>query len=52
MIRLRENRLEDAFGAQRRAVSRQPDEPRQYLLLSNILEKWDTPMRFVPRSRK
>jgi tetratricopeptide (TPR) repeat protein len=39
MIRLRENRLEDAFAAQRRAVSRQPDEPRQYLLLSNILEK-------------
>ena len=39
LIRLRENRLEDAFAAQRRAVSRQPDEPRQYLLLSNILEK-------------
>ncbi|PYL65477.1 MAG: hypothetical protein DMF25_03445 [Verrucomicrobia bacterium] len=39
LIRLRENRLEEAFAAQRRAVSRQPDEPRQYLLLSNILEK-------------
>jgi len=39
MIRLRENRLEDAFAAQRRAVSRQPDDPRQYLFLSNILEK-------------
>ena len=39
MIRLRENRLEDAFAAQRRAVARQPDEPRQYILLSNILEK-------------
>jgi tetratricopeptide (TPR) repeat protein len=39
MIRLRENRLEDAFAAQRRAVSRQPDEPRQYLFLSTILEK-------------
>jgi Flp pilus assembly protein TadD len=24
---------------QRRAVARQPDEPRQYVMLSNILEK-------------
>jgi Flp pilus assembly protein TadD len=39
MIRLRENRLEDAFATQRHAVSRQPDEPRQYILLSDILEK-------------
>ncbi len=39
MIGLNQNRLEDAFLAQRRAVSRQPNEPRQYLLLSNILEK-------------
>ena len=39
MIRLNQNRLQDAFVTQRRAVSRQPDEPRQYLLLSNILDK-------------
>jgi Flp pilus assembly protein TadD len=39
MIGLNQNHLEDACLAQRRAVSRQPDEPRQYLLLSNILDK-------------
>ena len=38
-MRLRDNRLEEAFAAQRRAVARQPDEPRQYALLSNILNK-------------
>jgi Flp pilus assembly protein TadD len=36
---VRQNHLEDAFRAQRRAVARQPDEPRQYVMLSNILEK-------------
>lgn len=39
LMRMRENRLDDAFRIQRRAVSRQPDEPRQYLLLSDILER-------------
>jgi Flp pilus assembly protein TadD len=39
LIRLRENRLDDAFRTQKRAVRRQPDEPRQYLLLSNILDR-------------
>lgn len=39
LMRLRENRLEEAAQIQRRAVARQPDEPRQYILLSNILEK-------------
>ena len=34
-----QNRLEAACAIQRRAVARQPDEPRQYLLLSDILEK-------------
>lgn len=38
-INLRQNRFEDAYRTQRRAVSRQPDQPRQYALLSNILEK-------------
>ena len=33
------NQLADAFQAQRRAVARQPDQPRQYILLSNILDK-------------
>lgn len=39
MIRVGQNRLSDACQTQRRAVSRQPDEPRQYILLSNILDK-------------
>ncbi len=39
MISLRQNNLPEAFRAQRRAVKRQPDQPSQYLLLSNILEK-------------
>jgi Flp pilus assembly protein TadD len=33
------NQMAEAFQAQRRAVARQPDQPRQYLLLSNILDK-------------
>jgi protein O-mannosyl-transferase len=39
VIRMGQNRLEDACRTQRRAVARQPDEPRQYMLLSNILDK-------------
>jgi protein O-mannosyl-transferase len=39
LILMRENRLDEACRTQRRAVARQPDEPRQYLLLSNILDK-------------
>jgi Flp pilus assembly protein TadD len=38
-IRLNQNRLDEAFKIQQRAVTRQPDEPRQYILLSSILEK-------------
>jgi protein O-mannosyl-transferase len=38
-MRLRENKLDDAFQIQRRAVARQPDQPSQYVLLSDILEK-------------
>ena len=38
-INLRQKRFEDAYKAQRRAVARQPDQPRQYVLLSDILEK-------------
>jgi Flp pilus assembly protein TadD len=34
-----QNRLEAACESQRRAVRRQPDQPRQYLLLADILEK-------------
>lgn len=33
------NQLENAFEAQRRAVARQPDQPRQHALLSDILTK-------------
>lgn len=38
-MKLRQNNFADAFATQRRAVARQPDQPRQYLLLSAILEK-------------
>ena len=38
-LNVRQNRLDEAWRVQRRAVARQPDEPRQYVLLSNILEK-------------
>ena len=38
-IKLRQNNLEEAFRTQRRAIGRQPDQPSQYLLLSNILER-------------
>jgi protein O-mannosyl-transferase len=39
LLDVRQNKLEDACKAQRRAVARQPDQPRQYLLLSDILNK-------------
>jgi protein O-mannosyl-transferase len=38
-VRVRQHRLDDACRAQKRAVARQPDAPRQYILLSDILEK-------------
>ena len=38
-MKMRQNRLDAACETQRRAVARQPDQPRQYLLLSDILEK-------------
>lgn len=38
-LRVRQNRFDEAVTTQRRAIARQPDEPRQYVLLSNILEK-------------
>jgi tetratricopeptide (TPR) repeat protein len=38
-MKMLQNRLEAACEIQRRAVARQPDQPRQYLLLSDILEK-------------
>jgi Flp pilus assembly protein TadD len=34
-----QNQLEAAWETQRRAVRRQPDQPRQYLLLADVLEK-------------
>jgi Flp pilus assembly protein TadD len=39
LIKLRQNNLEEALRSQRRAISRQPDQPSQYILLSNILER-------------
>jgi protein O-mannosyl-transferase len=38
-LRVRENRFQEAYQLQRRAVARQPDQPSQYVLLSNVLEK-------------
>ena len=42
-ISLRQHRLQDAYLAQRKATDRQPDAPRQYVLLSDILEKMGRP---------
>jgi tetratricopeptide (TPR) repeat protein len=39
LMDVRQNRLQDAYQIQSRAISRQPDQPRQYLLLADILEK-------------
>lgn len=39
LVQMRQNRLPDAFAAQRRAVARQPEQPHQYVLLSNILDR-------------
>jgi Flp pilus assembly protein TadD len=39
LLSVRQNKLEEACRTQRRAVARQPDQPRQYLLLSDILSK-------------
>lgn len=38
-LRISQNRLEDAYRSQSRALARQPDEPRQYIMLSDILTR-------------
>ncbi len=38
-MRMGQNRFQDAYDVQRRVISRQPDRPREYAVLSNILEK-------------
>jgi Flp pilus assembly protein TadD len=38
-IFVRQNQLEQAYAVQRRAVAREPNEPSQYLLLGDILDK-------------
>jgi tetratricopeptide (TPR) repeat protein len=38
-MRIGQNRFQDAYEAQRRVISRQPDRPREYAMLSNILAK-------------
>jgi Flp pilus assembly protein TadD len=38
-LRMNDGRLGEAAAAQRKAVARQPDHPRQYLMLSDILVK-------------
>ncbi len=38
-MQLQQNRFGEARATQERAVSRQPDEPRQYLLLSDVLQR-------------
>ena len=39
LIKLKENRLDEASRLQRRAVARKPYEPRQYLILADLLTK-------------
>jgi len=39
LLDVRQNKLEEACKIQRRAVARQPDQPRQYLLLADILKQ-------------
>lgn len=39
LIEVRENKLENACKTQRRALARQPDQPRQYLILADILTR-------------
>jgi tetratricopeptide (TPR) repeat protein len=38
-IALRTGKFEEAYDIQRHAIARQPDQPRQYALMSEILEK-------------
>jgi protein O-mannosyl-transferase len=39
LLNVRSNRLEEAWKTQRQALVRQPEQPRQYLLLSDILQR-------------
>lgn len=39
LMRVNQQRFDEAVQLQRRAIARQPDQPSQYVLLSNILEK-------------
>jgi hypothetical protein len=39
LLRVTQKRFAEAYAIQQRAIARQPDEPRQYLILSDILEK-------------
>jgi Flp pilus assembly protein TadD len=39
LLRVNQRRFEEAYALQQRAIARQPDEPRQYLILSDILER-------------
>ncbi|HST30101.1 MAG TPA: tetratricopeptide repeat protein, partial [Chthoniobacterales bacterium] len=39
LMRLNQKRMDEAVQFQRLAIARQPDEPSQYVLLSNILEQ-------------
>jgi tetratricopeptide (TPR) repeat protein len=43
LLRVNQKRFDEAYALQRRAIARQPDEPRQYLILSDILEKMGRP---------
>ena len=38
-ISVRQNNLEQACATQRRAIAREPNQPRQYLMLAEILDK-------------
>ncbi|MBA2744186.1 MAG: tetratricopeptide repeat protein [Chthoniobacterales bacterium] len=39
LMSIQRGNLADAYNNQRRAVSRQPDQPRQYVMLSDVLQR-------------
>jgi Flp pilus assembly protein TadD len=43
LINIHRGNLADAYNDQRRAVSRQPDQPRQYVMLSDVLQRMGRP---------
>src|SRR5258707_1209096 len=49
-ISVRQNQLEQACAAQRRAIAREPDQPGNTLCWPRSSTKWDAPRRHRPRA--